>query len=383
MTDLESAAILAKRWLYSETQVTSLNFMQTLHEVTKATDGDPICAMNTFRIPSLDGLRALAIILVILNHLHSGHSFRALDFLWKMELLGNTGVRIFFVLSGFLITSLLRLEYLKRGRNDLSAFYLRRALRIWPAYYFFLLVVLASILIGKQDFKSSELIGPALFISNYVPLSTMVLAHTWSLSVEEQFYLIWPFLIKIIGWRAASYVVLIFCIASPILRIFVAFSQEKVQIFWYHFEHAGDAIGWGCLYALARDGCRLPSVSAKNSARIAWAALGALLIISTSGGQPIFWAGIGSVLANVLVVLLLHGALNSDGTRLFNILNSRIATEIGVISFSLYLWQEVFLFGGFKIAAPWNLCVIFIFAYTSYYVIERPFLSLKNKLVKS
>lgn len=101
--------------------------------------------MSDKRIPSLDSLRAVAIMMVIAQHLSSGHTIAMLDYLWRFQF-GDLGVRIFFVISGFLITSLLRKEFRKNGRIDLSRFYLRRALRIFPAYYTFLAILALSAL---------------------------------------------------------------------------------------------------------------------------------------------------------------------------------------------------------------------------------------------
>src|SRR5574343_584613 len=91
-------------------------------------------------IASLDGLRAVSILIVIAQHFSSAHQFGPQNYLWRFQL-GDLGVRIFFVISGFLITTLLIQEYERLGRVDLLRFYARRFLRIFPAYYFFLLIV--------------------------------------------------------------------------------------------------------------------------------------------------------------------------------------------------------------------------------------------------
>lgn len=105
----------------------------------------------------------MAILLVILQHLYSGHTFRTLDVLWRFQI-GDLGVRIFYVISGFLITSLMRKEFLKSGRVDLRGFYVRRVLRIFPAYYFLLAVLAIATLLGLQTLSVQDFLPPILFI---------------------------------------------------------------------------------------------------------------------------------------------------------------------------------------------------------------------------
>ncbi|WP_417067681.1 acyltransferase family protein [Niveibacterium terrae] len=334
--------------------------------------------MTNARIASLDGLRALAITLVIAMHLHSGHTIPALDYLWRCELLGDIGVRIFFVISGFLITTLLSGEFRARGEISLRHFYLRRALRIWPAYYLLLGVLAAAMLMGLQTLSWRDLAGPASFLANYFPTS-MVLAHSWSLAVEEQFYLIWPLLIVLAGWRRATFCVIAFCLAAPCLRGFELLAHSPEAFLWSRFEHAGDAIGWGCLYALARERGRLPKLAAEHAAYLAWGALAGLLALSVSSAWPLFWSLAGSVIANGLAVLLIHGALNAEGTLIFRLLNSAPVRKIGALSYSLYLWQQVFIYGNFRLPAPWNLMAIFAAASFSYYAVELNFLRWKER----
>lgn len=330
------------------------------------------------RIHSLDGLRALAIVLVIAKHLSSGHSIRALDYLWRFELLGDMGVRIFFVISGFLITTLLRREYRANGRIDLKSFYFRRALRIWPAYYFFLAVMTISSILGYQIISTSEIAGVAIFLPNYLG-APLVLAHTWSLAVEEQFYLIWPFIVVALGWRLAPILVVAFCLSAPIMRGLIAFNEIPVPFFWSKFETAGDAIAWGCLYALVKR-WRLPFFSPVKSALNACAALIILVFLSMGGIWPMAWNCIGTVIANLSVIFLIHNTLSAEGTLVYRLLNSYLMRALGTLSYSLYLWQQAFIYGGFKLSAPLNILMILLMAILSYQLIEKPFLRLKDRL---
>ena len=142
---------------------------------------------NSGRLPSLDGLRALSIGLVLFAHSHPPEKFEKVAFYC-----GNLGVRIFFVISGFIITWLLLQEAKSNGGISLKDFYIRRIARIFPAYYTYLAVVFfldrAGLLNGGSNIQR---ILNILFLANYGPCEgpTGVL---WSLGVEEQFYLLWP-----------------------------------------------------------------------------------------------------------------------------------------------------------------------------------------------
>jgi peptidoglycan/LPS O-acetylase OafA/YrhL len=153
--------------------------------------------MNTLssnqRIPSLDGLRAISILLVLIGHLSL--RFPRLTPICDpvLTVLGNSslGVSIFFVISGFLITWLLLVEIEKKGQINLKAFYLRRLFRIVPAYFVFLGAVLVLCKIGIISIPMVQLASAFLFILNYaIIVPVWWLGHTWSLCVEEQFYLL-------------------------------------------------------------------------------------------------------------------------------------------------------------------------------------------------
>jgi len=138
-------------------------------------------------IPGLDGIRALAVLLVIANHF---------GFEW---INGALGVLIFFVLSGFLITWLMLREVDRTGRVSLRNFYRRRILRIFPAFYAFWLFGVGTYLVRGHYLDWGQALSAFFYFSNYwmglVPSDCMLFPHTWSLTIEEQFYLLWPMLL--------------------------------------------------------------------------------------------------------------------------------------------------------------------------------------------
>ncbi len=149
------------------------------------------------RIPCLDGLRALAILLVIYAHGHFPG-----DHLLPLRTLkgrcGFLGVQIFFVLSGFLITTLMLREVRRTGRLHLGRFYLRRALRIVPAYAAYLVLLAILDAGGAVPLDNHQWLAAGTYTVNFLPALPYHMSHLWSLCVEEHFYLLWPLMIAVL-----------------------------------------------------------------------------------------------------------------------------------------------------------------------------------------
>jgi len=143
------------------------------------------------RIPSLDGLRAVAILFVLFAHCSITFPPGLVSVNFILPLLnGGLGVTIFFCISGFLITRLLIIEFEKTGEVSLKGFYIRRSFRILPAYWCFLLFVVVLNVAKIQEISVPNLLSGLFFVMNYSPANVRwILQHLWSLSVEEQFYL--------------------------------------------------------------------------------------------------------------------------------------------------------------------------------------------------
>lgn len=337
--------------------------------------------MTDSRIPSLDGLRALAITMVVAQHLSSVHAIPALDVLWRFQL-GDMGVRIFFVISGFLITTLLLREQARNGRIDLGAFYLRRTLRIFPAYFAFLGIIAVSAALGYQTLTAKEFVPSLTYLANYLE-APRVLGHTWSLAVEEQFYLLWPGLILLAGWRRSALLAAAFCLVAPALRGLHTFGNADPDTLFFRFELAGDALAWGCLYALIHARRRTAAHETLRRlppALVGLAGLAAMIFLAQAHRWPLAWNIGGTVLSNLLIVVLLDAALAAPTRWPFAWLNLRPVMWVGTLSYSLYLWQQAFVYGGFRAGFPQNIALIIACACLSFYCIERPFLRIKARL---
>lgn len=347
----------------------------------------PKQAAPTSRIASLDGARAISIALVILSHLRILKHF---PLVWHLAYqdyfaygryldIGNLGVRVFFVISGFLITHLLLEEQRRTGSISLRRFYARRALRIVPAYWTYLAAIAILIPLGITWDNRSEWISAFLYFSDYrIPRGC--LTHTWSLSVEEQFYLLWPTVLVLCGTGQAYRACLAVLIAAPAFRVLsdLGISPTSSK---FSFDCTCDALAIGCLLALMRE--RLWNL--RHYRRIVSSPAAFLVPIALlplmSGFVP-FWVRdiIAIPLLNVGVALVLDRYMRYPGSIVGKFLNLPVMVWLGTLSYSLYLWQQLWAFGGFTLGTTSRLAAMFVCASSSYYFIERPLLALRARL---
>ena len=195
------------------------------------------------RIPSLDGLRAVAILMVCLSHLAQTKGSPIHNF----SSFGNLGVRIFFVISGMLITRLLLDELHRDGSISLKGFYFRRTLRIFPAMWFYMGVVLLLEAAGVLSLLPKDALHAFTYTVNYDQHRSWYIGHLWSLSVEEQFYLLWPMAIWLGGARVAMRTAIASVILAPLLRLVLILSVPGAPILEW-FPTTCDALATGCLF---------------------------------------------------------------------------------------------------------------------------------------
>ncbi len=271
--------------------------------------------MTTHRRPELDGLRGVAVLMVMVEH------FADMDRAVLPPGLGDLGVVVFFALSGYLITSILVREHERTGRLNLRAFYIRRARRLFPALYV-MLGVATVILVSRGDGRHiPEAIGaPLLYVGNYV--SAFPTAHTWSLAFEEQFYIVWPaLLVGLLLFGREKAVVLTAGLAVILLVVTVAPSRA-----W-----APATMLVGCCFALSS--LRIPG-------KLGWPAAVAFLplclIVDDTARIP---AVVGAVLTCMVI-----GATSDTTSALHHVLCSRVLCHFGKISYGLYLWHGLLLF---------------------------------------
>lgn len=338
------------------------------------------------RIPSLDGLRALSIACVILGHLSGTRGFPShIASVVEHLNLANIGVRVFFVISGFLITGLLLTEHAKNGTISLSRFYLRRSLRIFPAYYAYLLVVAILTATGLIVVQDSDFAHALTYTMNYAPSRGWYLGHLWSLAVEEQFYLLWPAAMVLATPRRAWWLALSVVCVVPIVRLIEG-------TFWYAslahigtFESTADAIALGCLLALWRN--RLWAHNwYRRAVESSWIA--PLFLVIGFAVSLRFRPGlvVGTPMVNVALVLVVDRVVRHPSGFVGRVLNAKPLVVVGALSYSIYLWQQVFLnraSGSPTAAFPLNVLLAACVAPLSYFLIERPFLAMRPRMEKA
>lgn len=342
------------------------------------------------RIPSLDGLRALSILMVVFGHVSATVPGASEQLHELLLMFAGLGVTVFFVLSGFLITALLLKEIQKTGRVSIRAFYVRRAFRIWPAFYVLIVFVALLGLLKAIPLTLGEVISSGLFFWNYYPYNhSWFLGHTWSLSVEEQFYLLWPVLLGWAGPRRGLWIAVTIVAIEPLVRVANYLLAPGMRAYLGMMMHTrADALMIGALAALLYGNVRFESLLKRV---LEWkpAVAIAAVVLFVDPFLEQRWRGtytlsVGFALQNVLIVFLMLWAIRTPGRFWGRLLNSRLAVHIGQISFSLYLWQQIFLTVQNKTLSgvfPLNVAIAVAAAECSFWFVEKPFLRLRKRYV--
>jgi peptidoglycan/LPS O-acetylase OafA/YrhL len=347
------------------------------------------------RIRSLDGLRAISILLVLI-----GHGFTTLPHSSQLErfapYFGNAqlGVLTFFVISGYLITHLLCGEWEALGKIQLRSFYFRRVLRIFPAFYTYLLVVVMLRVWGWLSTPYPDIAIASIFLTNYKHCFSILtnddywfVGHFWTLSLEEQFYLLWPATILVLGLSRVHRVALSIILAAPIIRVISYFIWPEARAQLGMMLHtAADPIMIGCLAALYQGHPKFEATLKRLSSWL-WPLLAGLFLLVGSPWLRVQFQGayemtVGLSLSGIAVAFILLWVLRQPSTQFSRLLSTPLLVHIGVLSYSLYLWQQLFLtprntgiFGMF----PLNFVACFVVAELSYWIVESPFLRLRNR----
>lgn len=333
--------------------------------------------MNTKKIlsglgykPSLDGLRALAIILVVLSHAN-----------FKYFQNGGIGVSIFFTLSGFLITTLLLDEFDVKDKISFKTFYVRRAFRLFPALYVMLLAVAiyTCFFWTGQDQKNIfyDLLSSALYLYNISwswgwGAKNYLVYHTWSLGVEEQFYLFWPFIL-VLFLKLKKKVALINYLILFILLVWISKGFNNFN--YVAGSIVKESIFMGCLLALLRNTQKIPEKIPGIFPIISLILLIYLGVFPNKYLNQInetFLPNIVGIATSFLIIYLLNeNALSS-------FFSNKYMVFIGKISYSLYIWHlPVFKMFYYHSTLPSIVSFILKFAVTlilsllSWYLVEK------------
>lgn len=350
--------------------------------------GEPAPAGSTaprlVYVPAFDGLRAVAVLSVMMFHAQPG---------WLPG--GFIGVDIFFVLSGYLITRLLLAEYGAQGRIAWRRFYVRRALRLVPALVLLLVAYCAWMsLVPGVDMAAhlGDALLAFLYVSNWARAFDVhalhYLGHTWSLAVEAQFYLLWPLLVLRVLRRNAAPASLaawaaVLALASWGARLGLLCSGASLERMYNGLDSHADGLMAGALLAAGWSGAsrrweELPAWARRALLAAAVALLGAL--IARADWTSPWMSGLGYVAVSLTVVLVLLALGSAEPSLLGRLLSIRFLVWVGTISYGLYLWH----FPVLRVLQDWELggwtlviagfALSFTLAAASYRFVERPLL---------
>ena len=341
-----------------------------------------------FYIPSLDVLRGFAVLLVLF--LHGSYGF------FKG---GWIGVDLFFVLSGYLITSLLLNEYINSGKISILKFYARRALRLFPP-------LILSILLANALWSFTELytganrwqatIAALFYFTNLIPGNVSGnMAHLWSLSVEEHFYLFWPFITSLffvkLSYRNSIFGLIVIIFAVAIFRI-VAHNLNFQHIDSFKFTLCRiDVILLGVLLAIILSQAKYekPIINDKTATKILLILLFSFMsILFILGEGNIYLLNGGFIITNLICALTVFMAINNPNHFLSS---GKTLRWLGIRSYGIYVYHfPIFLafeslrvphsVSNYLIITLMRFVVTLIIAEFSYVYVELPILKLKDRV---
>lgn len=355
---------------------------------TPPTQGDSLFkALTGSRIPGLDFLRAIAVLLVLTDHSGLPHIGPLMVFN------GGVGVEIFFVLSGFLITWILTAEIDKTGGIGLVAFYRRRAARLLPIFYAYMAFGLVYLTLRHMPIPWGAVGAAAGYFLNYYQAFTGAqahfLSHCWSLAVEEQFYFIWPFLLILIRKRQWSIVksllvgIGLVWVLRPTLMLVFNLPDEYL---YRALETRADHLAMGCLLAVL---LRMPGWRQRfeQIARLPFILLALsclLLASSTLQTTYLYKYTVGYALEPVVMAVLIPVTVLKalEPGWISRILNARLFILIGQASYGMYLMHPILmhpvrnltksLTGSFELGVFVSIAMLTVIAHLSYKYFEGP-----------
>ncbi len=334
------------------------------------------------RIAELDGWRAVSVSLVILAHLSRQHPSVGLHVpIIPFGSFGGLGVKIFFVISGFVIFRLLIAEEASDGSISLKAFYLRRVCRILPPFYFYLAVLSVLLCFGLIHEHWDEILRAALFVTDFQAWPAgWFEGHSWSLSVEEQFYIIFPTIWVLTAKQLRPWVFLGFFLICTLWNLSAGY------LGWNTITPSTVRGGFVCIsfgVLMAIHEVRVRSFAQRISGFIV-APVALVLFLHPIGGQSWQELAYESLILPPAIGLLLFFSMER-GRWLRAFLRSKPVQAIGITSYGIYLWQQLFTARRFDFSGAHEFMslmepLLFVFFPLSYFLIEKPAMRLGKSL---
>jgi peptidoglycan/LPS O-acetylase OafA/YrhL len=342
------------------------------------------------RIATLDGWRGIAILLVVVEHA-GWEKFE--HRLWAG--LGSLGVDIFFVLSGYIITARLLEELEATATIGLRSFYARRALRIFPVVACYLAVLCSLSMFLRMDLLPSQVAGSLFFFRNYQYSSHpagIYTAQFWSLSIEEHFYLLWPLTLLRAGKKWGLWIAGIGAPLCGMWRLYDITHPDGPVGRWLPGATTGlrtlrtdarlDGLLLGCAMAVLLERPAVRAWILRNFPKETPLLCATALVVNERRVHAC-----AAFTDYLLIALMVASTLVVEEGLAYKWLNSRPLVQIGIVSYSLYVWQQVFLLHpqgrhplGLLGEFPLNLISAFAVAACSYRFIEKPAARLARRL---
>jgi peptidoglycan/LPS O-acetylase OafA/YrhL len=346
------------------------------------------------RFPSFDGIRGVALVAVLVDHLAinapSGSQIGALVPYFE----GLPALRVFFVMSGFLITTLLMRESEQIGHISLSRFYSRRFIRLFPVQVAYIACLFFLTKTTNLHISACRFVTSIMYVKNYA-CAGLIDEHLWSLSVEEQFYLLWPAVLTFLPKKHALRVAYAFILVSPFSRAYEYRFDNYPGVnasFWWWLTSNSDQLMIGCLIALQFSADWMRKLVEYQPAWGRIAALGLMIfpaVLTNYRLLGIITVTIGPSLQAVGAIYVMMSCVIVKRGILYSIPNMPICVRLGKMSYSIYIWQQLFIFGrpsdfGFArfviFEFPLNIGLAFFAGIMSYYCIEKPLMNARRFL---
>ena len=339
-------------------------------------------SVKSDHLPSLDGMRAISIALVLLGHLSGTRGFVRLNL--GIGDYAHLGVVVFFVISGFLITRLMLSERAKSGYVSLKLFYARRALRLFPAAYVFIACVGLLWWAGVVHLQPRDIWHAVTYTTNYLPDRSWQFGHLWSLSVEEQFYLIWPCTFVLLGTRRAGWVAAGVILFGPVARSGAWLFLRGTPYYGLEmFPMVADCLATGCLLAKVAGWLESKDWYLRLfKPAYSFGLVALVLLVNRYLGYTVV-SVFGTSIINIGLAILIHRSVYYSHDWVGRVLNWKPIAFVGLLSYSLYLWQQLFLnrnSAAWANAFPQNLVFAIAAALGSYFLLEKPLLKLRHRL---
>lgn len=361
---------------------------------------EPCASTRGERLRTLDGYRALAILLVLVGH--GGQSlaqaFGGVTQLLESEdvraRIGRVGVQIFFGLSGLLITTRLIADANDSRDDLLRRFYVRRVFRIMPAALTYLAVVGVLSSLGLVEITAQYWAAAALCFANYdLAGQTWVLGHFWSLSVEEHFYFIWPTLLLALPVARRPLVTFALVLSIALWRAIVLKTQFTFgPAYFTRTDLIADGLLAGCLVALLLQMPRARAIIGRATNGMRWLPW-CLLFVACVVVTPEDWKArhVLGCIATWTIPVLIAGTMLRPDTWIGRLLELSPVRWLGRISYSLYLWQQLFLVWeayrsprmGWLQQWPWCFVAAILTACASYYFVELRLVAVGHRIASS